>query len=352
MATARWHRVGAAAAGVVLALFAVVAQPTSALADVPVSPVAEVEPTHGSSAAAQLASDVADPAAAGPKKAGNAGGHAGGHHGEHFTWMSWFLNPQMQADIKHKVDHTTLIDKEQFAQSGHLTHVFMAAVAFLMVLFTAIAARRALGRDPDAGVLPARKLSPLLVFELIVGSVWNLMKGMMGAAEARRHFPIVCTLAVYIFAMNVLALLPGGSPPTDNLNTNIVMGLTVFLATHISGIRVQGPIGYLKHFAGPVLALAPLMMAIEIISHVVRPLSLSLRLLGNMTGDHKVLEIFLGFEIPLLPLPLMFLGLMVVCVQTLVFVLLSTVYLSMAVAQHDHGDDAQHHARAQGHAHH
>ena len=96
------------------------------------------------------------------------------------------------------------------------------------------------------------------------------------------------------------------------------------------------------HGDGPLLVLAPLMFIIEIISHCVRPLSLSLRLMGNMTGDHKVLDIFLGFQLPLVPLPVMILGLMVVVVQTLVFVLLSTVYLSMAVAHHDHGDEHAH----------
>jgi F-type H+-transporting ATPase subunit a len=284
---------------------------------------------------------LAETAAAGHGEGARAG------HAEIFSWMSLFVGPENQIALKNwladNVAGTTFIEKADYRTAGHLSHVFMAFVALLIVLATAIAARRALARDADAGVLPSRKIGPLLVFEIVVGSVWNLMKDMMGADEARRHFPIVATLAVYIFAMNILALIPGGLPPTDNLNTNVVMALTVFLATHISGIRVQGPIGYLKHFAGPIVALAPLMIVIEIISHLVRPVSLSLRLLGNMTGDHKVMEIFLGFQVPLLPLPVMFLGLLVATVQTLVFVLLSTVYLSMATAHHDHGDEAHDH---------
>lgn len=268
------------------------------------------------------------------------------HHAEPLTWFS-IVPEGLQEAAKHNLAATTLtratfIDQEDFAEHGELVHVFFAMIAFLLVLGTALAARRALASDVDAGVLPERKFSPLLVFELIVGAVWNLMRNMMGPDEARRHFPIICTLAVYIFTMNAMALLPLGVPATDNLNTNIVMGLTVFVATHVSGLRVQGPIGYLKHFAGPILALAPLMIVIELISHVVRPLSLSLRLLGNMTGDHKVMEEFLKFHLPLVPLPVMFLGLLVVCIQTLVFVLLSTVYLSMAVAHHEEHDDQAH----------
>lgn len=273
---------------------------------------------------------------------------AGAHgHAEHFTWMSLVLDGHKQEAIKHeiaKVTPTTFIEKQPYETGGHLTHVFFSLIAFTLVLVGAIVVRGRLQKDADAGVLPARKFGVFMAYEFIIGAVWNLMRNMMGPDEARRHFPIVCTLAFYIFVMNAMALLPGGAPATDNLNTNIVMGVTVFLATHISGIRVQGPVGYLKHFAGPILALAPLMITIEIISHVVRPVSLSLRLLGNMFGDHKVMEIFLGFKVPLLPLPIMFLGLLVVCIQTLVFVLLSTVYLSMAVAHHEeHGDHAHDH---------
>ncbi len=294
-----------------------------------------------------VAAHAEEPAAAATAEPAGAE-HVGAaeHHAEPLTWLS-IVPESVQESLKHSlasVAPKTFIDKEDFAEKGELVHVFFAIIAFLIVLGTALAARRTLSRDVDAGVLPARKFSPLLVFELIVGAVWNLMRNMMGPDEARRHFPIICTLAVYIFTMNAMALLPLGVPATDNLNTNIVMGLTVFFATHISGLRVQGPIGYLKHFAGPILALAPLMIVIELISHIVRPLSLSLRLLGNMTGDHKVMEEFLKFHLPLVPLPVMFLGLLVVCIQTLVFVLLSTVYLSMAVAKHEeHGDEAHGH---------
>lgn len=266
-------------------------------------------------------------------------------HDGHVELRSWF---------EHKFAGTalekTFIDKKTLRVEGHLTHVFFAAVAVLLILGMALAARRRLQASDDAGVLPERKLGALLFFEVLAGAVWDMMKGMMGAEEARRHFPLVATLATYIFVMNALALLPFGAPATDNLNTNIVMGLTVFAATHISGLRAQGVVNYAKHFAGPILALAPLMVIIEVISHAVRPVSLSLRLMGNMYGDHKVMENFLNFHIPLVPLPVMFLGLIVVIVQTVVFTLLSTVYLSMAVAHHDDHGDGHAHGHGDGHA--
>ena len=313
-----------------LAVFTWIATAVPALAE---------EPAHEGAAAGAHAEEPGEP----PYGHDNA---------ELFTWLTPIVPAAQQDAIRKKiaaVSPKTYIDNKPFIEEGQLTPMVMAAIAFLLVLIGAWMTRRQLAASEDAGVLPARKFGVFFLYEAVIGAVWNLMKGMMGAAEARRHFPIVGTLAFYIFTMNVLALIPGGAPATANLNANIVMGLTVFLATHISGIRVQGVVGYAKHFMGPMLALAPLMVVVELISHMVRPLSLSLRLLGNMTGDHKVLEIFLGFHVPFLPLPLMFLGLMVVCIQTMVFVLLSTVYLSLAVEKHDHGHDA-HGSEPHGHA--
>jgi hypothetical protein len=167
------------------------------------------------------------------------------HHeeGEEFSWFTALVpehtQKAMKEQIAQKIAPKSFLDKENFAESGKLTHVFMAFVAFVLVLIGAVLTRRRLDASSDAGVLPERKFGIFLFYEGIIGAVWNLMRNMMGAEEARRHFPIICTLAFYIFVNNALALIPGGAPATANLNTNIVMGLTVFLATHISGIRVQ-----------------------------------------------------------------------------------------------------------------
>ncbi len=280
-------------------------------------------------------------AEAGHDAAGHgAGGHDAAAHKEHlrhFSLANMLIAEDTEKGIRAKLGRavgmpTSLVDHEDFETQGHLGHVFWAGVALLLILGLAMAARGRIAADADAGVLPATKISPLLFFEVIIGAVWNLMRSMMPAHEARRYFPIVATSAVYILTMNLLALLPFGAPATDNLNTNIGMGLTIFFATHYAGIRSQGLVHYAQHFAGPVLALAPLMVVIEIVGHLVRPLSLSLRLMGNMTGDHNVLFEFMYFKLPLVPLPVMFLGLMVCVVQTIVFVMLSTVYLSMATA--------------------
>jgi F-type H+-transporting ATPase subunit a len=132
----------------------------------------------------------------------------------------------------------------------------------------------------------------------------------------------------------VMALIPGFGVPTTSLGTNLGLASLVFVATHYYGLREHG-ISYLKHFLGPVWWLAPLMLPIEIVSHLARPVSLTIRLLGNMVADHKVVFSFFALVPILVPVPFLLLGLLVSVVQTLVFCLLSMVYISMATA-HDH----------------
>lgn len=260
----------------------------------------------------------------------------------HFSLFNMLVPHATEVALKSKVKGTpfekTFVDHEDFVQSVHLTHVFWAFGAFLMVIGLAFAARKTLEADEDAGVLPTRSFGPLLFFEIVVGAIYSMMKDMMGGEEARRYFPIIGTLGIYIFIMNVFALLPFGTPATDNLNTNIGMGLTVFFATHYAGIRANGIKHHIAHLMGPVLALAPLIFVLEVVGHLVRPVSLSLRLMGNMTGDHNVLFEFLYFKIPLLPLPVMFLGLLVCVVQAVVFVMLSSVYIAQAVGDSEHAE--------------
>ena len=107
-----------------------------------------------------------------------------------------------------------------------------------------------------------------------------------------------------------------------------------FLAFNYYGFKVQG-IGYLKHFAGPILWLAPLMFALELVGTLVRPVSLGLRLFGNLFGDHLVLEIFTGLTKVGVPVVFYMLGTLVSVIQAFVFTLLSMIYIALAVAHHD-----------------
>ena len=131
-----------------------------------------------------------------------------------------------------------------------------------------------------------------------------------------------------------MGLLPGMGAATGNINTTLALGVFSFLMYNIYGFKEHGP-GYLKQLMGPVLFLAPLMFIIELISHLVRPLSLGLRLYGNMLGDHTVLSIFLDMTPFLVPVVFYFLGFFVCTIQAFIFTILSMVYISIALS-HDH----------------
>ncbi len=231
-----------------------------------------------------------------------------------------------------------------------ISHVIMAMVAFLLGMLLIFAASKRLS-DPDAAIVPEKKLSAMVIFDIVAEGLLGLMGSMMPRDKALKFLPLIMALAVFIFLGNLLALIPGFLPATDNLNTTLALGVVSFLAYNYWGIRQHGLVAHLKHFAGPIPWLAPLMLPIELISHLVRPLSLAFRLMGNMFGDHMVLGIFLGIFPLLLPLPVMVLGIIVVTVQTLVFTLLSIVYISLAVEEHEHHDDHAEHGESHAHAH-
>jgi len=171
------------------------------------------------------------------------------------------------------------------------------------------------------------------ILELVVNAFMGLVDETMGH-KGRKYFPFVLTFAVFIFVSNVLGLIPGLLPPTANLNTTLALALIVFLATHIIGVKEHG-IKYFKHFTGPVWWLAPLMIPIEIIGHLARPVSLSLRLFGNMMGHEQivmVLLILMPIAYPLLAVSTA-LGILVIFIQAFIFALLSMLYLGGALEE-------------------
>jgi F-type H+-transporting ATPase subunit a len=163
--------------------------------------------------------------------------------------------------------------------------------------------------------------------------VAGLVDQVMGHGS-QKYVPLIGAIFVYILFNNFFGLVPGVTPATENLNTTLAAGLSVFVLYNAFGLKENG-IGYLKHFLGPLIWLAPLMLPIELISHLVRPASLGLRLMGNMTGDHTVLGIFLNLVPIGVPIIFYVLGMFVCFVQAFVFSLLSMVYISLATA-HDH----------------
>jgi F-type H+-transporting ATPase subunit a len=189
------------------------------------------------------------------------------------------------------------------------------------------------------GMLAGKKISMVPtgaqnVFELIVGGLEDFMVEITGE-EGRAFYPYICTVFLFIMFCNLLGLLPGFLSPTANINTTLALALCTFLYTHYLGIKYHGA-KYIKHFLGPIPALAPLFLPIEIIGHFARVLSLTLRLFGNIMGEDLVLAILLFLAgMFLAPLPMMFLAVFTSVVQAFVFTLLSMMYFAGSM-EHAH----------------
>ncbi|MDD9941449.1 MAG: F0F1 ATP synthase subunit A [Myxococcales bacterium] len=189
-------------------------------------------------------------------------------------------------------------------------------------------------------VVPENKLTIRTFMELMVETIFTMMSDVMGKKAARYFMPLIGTCAVFILFSNAIGLVPFFLPPTDSLNTTLALGLVIFIATHIYGLKENGT-AHVAHLFGPWLGplglpLNILLFLIETVSHLVRPCSLAIRLMANMMADHMVLTIFLGLVPFVVPLPMYVLGTIVVIVQALVFSLLSTVYIGMAIEHADH----------------
>jgi len=167
--------------------------------------------------------------------------------------------------------------------------------------------------------------------EVIVGALNNLLIETMGE-HGKKFFPLIATIGLFILVSNLIGLVPGFESPTANLNTNACMALTVFILTHVVGIKIHG-IKYFKHFVGPNPWLAPLIIPIEIVGHFARPISLTFRLFGNIEGGHIVLAVLLLLVPFLVPLPILVLKLLICFIQSLVFVLLSMMYIAGAMEE-------------------
>ena len=225
----------------------------------------------------------------------------------------------------------------QMFQTTHfqLDHVFGGLLVLLFLAYGAVRYAGKVNRAADGGLVPPPRFGMRNLFESLADTIYNLMVSVMGEKEARRYLPLVGTLFLFILFSNLLSLIPGFIPPTDTLKTNLGLALLVFFLTHVFGVRAHG-LKYFKHFLGPFLPLAPLMLPIEIISHIARPVSLSMRLLGNISADHAVVLAFFGVIPFLVPVPFLVMGVFVSVVQAVVFSLLSTVYISTAVAHDEH----------------
>jgi F-type H+-transporting ATPase subunit a len=169
------------------------------------------------------------------------------------------------------------------------------------------------------------------IMETVIDAIYELLTNTMGE-HGRKFFPLIATLGIFILTSNLLGIIPGFESPTANINTNAAMAVVVFVSTHVVGVMTHG-MKYLKQFVGPVPWLIPLMMPIEIISHLSRPLSLTVRLFGNIMGEDIVLGVVLLLVPLLVPLPVFVLMIFTSLIQTLVFMLLAMMYIAGALEE-------------------
>jgi F-type H+-transporting ATPase subunit a len=172
------------------------------------------------------------------------------------------------------------------------------------------------------------------VFEMVISALEEFMVEVTGE-EGRAFFPFICTLFLFILTCNLIGLIPGFYSPTANINTPLSMALCTFVFTHYLGVKYHG-VKYIKHFLGPIPALAPLFFPIEVVGHCARVLSLTLRLFGNIMGEDLVLAILLFLAGKFLaPLPMMFLAVFTSAVQAFIFTLLAMMYFAGSM-EHAH----------------
>ena len=252
---------------------------------------------------------------------------------EHSSWLTLVLS-----HMRETLDHNAHVLGDTVV--GHhppTWQSFEAIGAALLVatilLLVSIRVRSRLSKTEEA-LIPEDRLTLRTFMEVFLGYFYDLAKGIMGPERAKKYFPVIGASSVFVFVCNVLALIPGFPVATSNLNITLGCAAVVFVLFNAYGLMAQG-MGYVKHLAGPVWWLAWLLFPLEVLSLCIRPITLAIRLMVNMAADHVMLSLFLGLVALVVPVPVMLLGCLVVVVQTLVFTLLTCIYIGLATEGHE-----------------
>ncbi len=207
-------------------------------------------------------------------------------------------------------------------------HVIMAMLAVSLIALLLVPLKRRLSVEHPSHLQQS--------LELVLSGLSSLLEDVIGEGIGKQFLSFIGSLAVFIFVCNIFGLFFFLQPPTANPSTTFALSITAFIFYNVVGIRKQGLLHYLRHFAGPVLFIAPIMVPIEIISHLARILSLALRLFGNIFGEHTATGIFIGLVPFVVPWPMMGLGIFGALVQAFIFIVLTMAYIQGAVAVEEH----------------
>ena len=233
------------------------------------------------------------------------------------------------AGLAHPVLISTLCNMDTIEIGGktiEFQHVFYSWICMAILFFVAWLVRRRLTMVPG---------SLQNFWEAIIETLENYICTTMGDEYGRIFTPFLAGLFIYILGSNLMGLIPGFNAPTANLNTTVSMALFVFVMYHIVGIYIWHH-HYIKQFLGVSKWLVPLMFPLEVVSHCSRPVSLSLRLFGNIRGEEIVLILFFIMAPLIATIPIYALFLLAKFMQALVFFLLTTFYINSAIAGVEH----------------
>lgn len=188
----------------------------------------------------------------------------------------------------------------------------------------------------DAEILPPKRFGLFAFLEMSWDVVLSTLESTIGEKHWIRFAPVLGGTFFLLLITNLSGVVPGFEPATATMSFTFAGAILIFVYFNFYGLKESG-FDYIKHLAGPVIWIAPFMFVIELVSLLARPVSLSLRIFGNITGDHFVFSIFSGLMrdiyIPFIPIPAVFLafGTFVACVQAFIFMTLSAVYIKLAL---------------------
>jgi F-type H+-transporting ATPase subunit a len=251
------------------------------------------------------------------------------------------------------MDHHPFTFFEHYLPFAHHDNLHVVTSAFVLLLLIVLVVTVVYPRlkNVTQNIVPSQKFSITTVFEIMVEWLANLCDDVIGP-EGRKYLPFCGSMFIFILFANLLGLVPGFLPPTETWVTGTSIALISFIGFNYYGFRAHGW-GYIGHFLAPVSAkgiqnpIAKVLIflllvafqiffaSVEIVSTLLRPVTLSIRLTANISADHLVLETFAHMFEYLLPIPFMMLGIFVSFMQAFIFTILTMVYISMATA-HDH----------------
>ena len=266
--------------------------------------------------------------------------------------QKFFFSPLASEGEAHELPNFITVLYHYFHGTSFIDflHVWENVIFSFLIIGFLVLLSRAASKNPKMVPGPLQNL-----VEMAVESLYNFITGILGP-EGKRFVPFLGTLFLYILCMNLFGLVPLMKSPTASINTTVALAVSVFLYVQFTGIRANGFLGYIDHLMGQPrnlvgYMLVPLMLPLHIVEEFAKPLSLSLRLFGNITGEDILLFIFVGLGVGILSflpipigiplqLPFIFLALLTSFIQALVFVLLSTIYFSLMLPHHE---DEEHH---------